>query len=183
VCHVTNPLLRGGHDGELCVALSVAKPSITFTGCNAATRGRDNYRARGDYFIEGESYATTFSAACLALAGLLVLTPSASARTGAIATSDGAPPGGVATFYDYGEHLKVCDNKSDGLRAISRYTTSNDLNLHEIQAAGGKGDCESVNLSIPEKGSITFDVCLRNGVSGALRSCNPFVTFSADPGA
>jgi hypothetical protein len=118
-------------------------------------------------------------AVLLALAGLLILTPSAAARTGSIPTTDGAPPGGVATFYDYGEHLTVCDNKSDGLRAISRYRTSNNLNLFEIQAASGAGTCKQVNLSIPETGWISFDVCLRDGVAGALRSCHAFVTFSA----
>jgi serine/threonine-protein kinase PknK len=86
---------------------------------------------------------------------------------------------GKAYFVAYGDHLFVCDEKSDGYSAVAMYTRT-DVPGQNNEAAErtGAGKCVDHNMNLAEGAKITFKICLENG-SGPLFSCSAAITATA----
>jgi hypothetical protein len=96
----------------------------------------------------------------------------------ATCTPDGCA--GKATFVTEGEHLYVCDNKSDGHSAVAEYQRT-DVPGQNNQAWNhdGTGTCVDHNMNMPEGATITFRVCLGDFDTRKVMSCGSTVTARA----
>jgi hypothetical protein len=72
-------------------------------------------------------------------------------------------------FQHDGEQISICDERSDGDRAVMQigYSDSTGDYVKMIQATGGLGDCTTYNWSAPEGESIWINVWHQNGSDGA----------------
>jgi hypothetical protein len=86
---------------------------------------------------------------------------------------------GKAYFVANGEHLFVCDEKSDAYGVIAVYTRT-DVPGQSNEAANrnGYGTCIDHDMNMPEGAKITFKVCLADW-TGPVFSCSATITPSA----
>ncbi|SFB58633.1 hypothetical protein SAMN05216266_12263 [Amycolatopsis marina] len=103
------------------------------------------------------------AAAVAAMAGGLVMTGTsqAVAHVGDVCTVPGC--NGSASFVRNGEHLYVWDNKADGRSVVAEYERSDADQLGRAWNARGAGSSPTDhNMSMPERETITYRVCLGN---------------------
>jgi hypothetical protein len=78
-----------------------------------------------------------------------------------------------------GDHLMVCDEKSDGFGVKAQYTrTDYPGQNNDADATSGAGTCLDHNMNMPAGTKITFRVCLLDA-AGKLSNCSAYITTSA----
>jgi hypothetical protein len=85
---------------------------------------------------------------------------------------------GSAYFVANGDHLFVCDDKSDGYGVIAQYTRT-DVPGQNNEAAnrGGWNTCVDHNMNMAEGTKLTFRVCLVNKANERF-ACSGYITVS-----
>lgn len=94
--------------------------------------------------------------------------PASAAPRGAdidVATTDDNP-GGRAHFEADGDDLRVCDQDSDGLRAVAKLGSN-----PWVAETRGAGHCSDFGYDLVEGAGIKLEICLQKGSSGARQFC------------
>ncbi|MEU8518550.1 hypothetical protein [Streptomyces sp. NBC_01216] len=114
---------------------------------------------------------TTVAATGAAL--FLAATPASAGTDVYVATSD-PWDSGTASFRAYGESVTVCDNRSDGKRAVAHliWTDSRASHYERVDDANGSNNgCVTRDFEIGEGIRVSLQVCLRDGYSGTPQYC------------
>ena len=84
-----------------------------------------------------------------------------------------SPDGGALVCWNpTGEHLYICDTKSDGHHPASFYFRSDSGGVKEKHADVSAGNCLDHNLSLPESGWVNYQAC--NFEGSRELSCSAF---------
>ncbi|MEU6081957.1 hypothetical protein [Streptomyces sp. NPDC047108] len=128
-------------------------------------------KSGGNMKLHAKRLAAAIGAAAAAV--LLVSSPAVAGTDIYVNTTDPFN-GGAAGFYSDGEIFTVCDNRSDGMRAIGHifWQDSNGSHWVPVEDTNGSGNsCARKNLSIGEGEKVSVEICLQNGSSGDKKYC------------